>query len=261
MIELELIYAGIAGGGIALGVSGITSLLSSNESGSQDDEEDNKFGGHGNSWTSEDIKWLVEHEDTSNKALAKVLGRTEDSVQWKKSNLGLTEHKGNGKDNLSGAKVEEYKPPKGVTMYKVINYVDPNKRPPNSVSQKLNWKDAVKIYLGNQDQKSLSSLFDVSEGMIEKIKDKTYWSWVTDQVDEYLTKDKEESDKKGRQGRKLSREDVVEIYKRIKKGESNREIAKDYPVTRGNIRHIRLKHTWRDVTNELDDVLQYANMR
>jgi group I intron endonuclease len=46
---------------------------------------------------------------------------------------------------------------------------------------------------------------------------------------------------------KLTDEDVATIKQRIKNGDGNREIAKDYNVTHGNISMIRVNKTWRHI--------------
>ena len=51
---------------------------------------------------------------------------------------------------------------------------------------------------------------------------------------------------------KLLEADVINIIKRIQNGETDSDIARDYNVSLSSINNIRLKHTWKDMTVDME---------
>jgi DNA-binding XRE family transcriptional regulator len=54
--------------------------------------------------------------------------------------------------------------------------------------------------------------------------------------------------RKGRMGKKLTPEDVLEIRRRLELGETQTKLAQDFPVTKATIGQIARRETWRYLT-------------
>lgn len=95
--------------------------------------------------------------------------------------------------------------------------------------------------LSGRDYGELAEEFDIPECSVSAIKTGRQWSSVTGQ-------NQDEADQRGGNNRKLTEEQVLDIYERANAGEHQGDIAAEYDVSRGTVSEIKHGKRWTHVT-------------
>lgn len=230
----------------------------------------------GKKWTDKDIKILKDNLNKSNKELANLLGRTEDSINNKKKKLKLIKN------------VKIYEPRKGEIFkniiidnveypnYKISNFgiVTHNnielkqtlcKTKMNSGNYKTKGYLTCKIYDMNKNVKTVRvhrlvalmfvenknpNLYDQVDHLDGDTTNNVYTNleWVTGK--ENVERAIKNGQNKIKYGAKLTKEQVIEICEILSTTKiSCARLAEKYKVNEETIRSIKVKKSWKEITN------------
>jgi len=240
------------------------------------------FGRANHKWTRDDLLFLDEHWDWTNKALSKVLDRTPKAIEDKR-NVIKSGEKSESDISDGGGRNPLHNTPEYSEARKIATALSTHDHKGSIGRAELTIPEVVAIYISRKSNRELAKLAPVASSTIKDIKNKENWQWLTNQVDKLLRKEKENgtmglgftSNKSSingagnieididafldqanlskaqvtKQSRKLSPEDVTRIYISSEEPEL---LSKIFGVTETHIKGIKYKNVWKWLTNQID---------